>query len=117
MALFVSMVLNSRTGSLISRFYGNSKNEVEILAREKLFNFDGSKIKSRCYKVFEKKTWPVRKLKNCFYRGKFYKNIFLRLFTDWDGSIKINVNCDGANMNDYNSVKEAFSHIKKIESF
>lgn len=112
MVLFVSMVLNSKTNKVIARFCGNNKNEVEILARKALY-YGGSIIKSRYYKVFEKKTWHIRKLKNCSYKGKFYENIYLQLFTDWDGSLKINVTCNGANMNNYNSVKEAFSYIER----
>lgn len=113
MVLFVSMVLNSKTNKLITRFCGNNKNEVEILARKQIFNGD-SVIKNRYYKIFIKKTWAARKLKNCSYKGKFYENIYLQLFTDWDGLIKINVICNGANMNDYNSVKEAFSYIERV---
>lgn len=110
--MFISLVFNSKTGKLIKRFCGNDKQEVEVLAREQLYNYDGSVLKNRRYKVFEKKVWPIKKLKNCLYKDRFYERIYLQMFIDWDGLIKININCNGANMNDYESVQEAFSYIK-----
>lgn len=110
MSLFVSIVFNIKTRKIINRFCGNDKQEVEILARKALY-YGNSIIKDRCYKIFEKRAWHIRKLKNCSYKGKSYETIYLQLFTDWDGLIKINVTCNGANMNNYDSVKEAFSYI------
>lgn len=111
--MYIANVYNTRTNKFIARFFGITREEAEILAREKLFFSHNKPIKSRGYRVFKTKTWKTRNLKNCCYKGKKYNNIYMQMFTDYDGLKKINITCNGANMNNFASVKEAFSHITK----
>lgn len=110
--MYIANVYSTRTNKLIARFFSITREGAEIPAREKLFNHN-KPIKSRVYRIFKMKKWRARKLKNCCYKGKKYNNIYLQMYTDYEGAKKINITCEGANMNDFISVKEAFSHITK----
>lgn len=110
--MYIANVYNTKTNKLITRFFGITKEDAETPARKQLFNFN-KPMKNRGYKIFEVKKWKTKILKNCSYKGIKYNNIYLQMYVDYDGLKKINISCNGANMNNFNSVKEAFSHITK----